>query len=601
MALARGVTVCVGPRRKTHARFRLQDPAEVCSFLEKLETEVTMKTAEQAFQFVTASYLTRINNQKASTLVELADGLDQATDASVFYHTFQSLGRYHFLTEGFSNDFAQWVLAALNRPVLAEWLGGVDIRDYVSLAELRADLRRLVADYCKDHPREAEISAFEPFYFCESVEVTVPLGSEAHTLEEFRSELLRLSHSSFYYHFISSRLRLQLKTNDFSLWFDAGLGLEDLARRTNRIDIYANTLDSARDEMVALIDRKIGRMMAAAPSLDRYIPLIGAEVDELHALARPLGGSEVLMVNSTAVGGGVAEMLNRLVPLLAELGLAPRWEVIAGDREFYEVTKAFHNALHGALYDAPPDAIEIFRRYSEVNRARLRLDAEFAVMHDPQPVALIDGRSGHSGHWIWRCHIDLSRPSQTVWEFLEPWVNRYDAAIFSSPDFSRQLPIPQYLFYPSIDPLSDKNRPLEPEFVRLVLERYGIDPARPILVQISRFDRLKDPVGVVRAYRAVKRYVDCQLVLAGGGADDDPEGSVVLAETREAAAGDPDIHILELAPDQPSGDQRAADGRHGRHSKEPARRFRPHGRRGPLEEEARGSLGCRRHPRAGHP
>ena len=218
-----------------------------------------MKVAEQAFQFVTASYLTRINNQQASTLVELAAGLDQATDASIFYHTFQSLARHHFLTEGFSNDFAQWVLAALNRPVLAEWLGGVDIRDYVSLAELRADLRRLVADYCQDHPREAEISAFEPFFFCESVEVTVPLGSQAHTLEEFRGELLRLSHSSFYYHFISSRLRLQLKTNDFSLWFDAGLGLEDLARRSNRIDIYANTLDSAREEMLALIDRKTGR------------------------------------------------------------------------------------------------------------------------------------------------------------------------------------------------------------------------------------------------------------------------------------------------------------------------------------------------------
>jgi len=288
--------------------------------------------------------------------------------------------------------------------------------------------------------------------------------------------------------------------------------------------------------------------MTSAPSLDRYVPLIGAEVEELHALARPLSGSEVLMVNSTAVGGGVAELLNRLVPLMEELGLVPRWEVVAGDREFYQVTKAFHNALHGALYDAPPDANEIFRRYSDINRGRLRLDAEFAVMHDPQPVALIDGRSGHSGHWIWRCHIDLSHPSQTVWEFLEPWVNRYDAAIFSSPDFARQLLIPQYLFYPSIDPLSDKNRPLEPDFVRRVLELYGIDPARPILVQISRFDRLKDPVGVVRTYRAVKRYVDCQLVLAGGGADDDPEGSVVLAETREAAAADPDVHILELAP-----------------------------------------------------
>jgi trehalose synthase len=169
-------------------------------------------------------------------------------------------------------------------------------------------------------------------------------------------------------------------------------------------------------------------------------------------------------------------------------------------------------------------------------------------MHDPQPVGLIDGRSGSAGHWVWRCHIDLSRPHPKVWEFLEPWVTRYDGSIFSSPDFARQLPIPQYLFHPSIDPLSEKNRDLEPSFVRGVLERFGIDPARPIITQISRFDRLKDPVGVVRAYRIVKRYFDCQLVLAGGGADDDPEGAAVLLETHQEAAGDPDIHVLELPP-----------------------------------------------------
>ncbi len=218
-----------------------------------------MRTAEQPFHFVTASYLIRVNNQQASNLLELNAGLDQATDASIFYHTFQSLGRFHFLTEGFSNDFAQWVLASLNRPVLAELLGGVDIRDYLSLAELRADLRRLVSAYAQEHAREAEMTGFEPFFFCETVEVTVPLGSEARTLAQFRRELLHLSHSSFYHHFISSRLRLQLKTNDFSYWLATSLGLEDLARRTNRIDIYANTLDSARDEMVELIDREMGR------------------------------------------------------------------------------------------------------------------------------------------------------------------------------------------------------------------------------------------------------------------------------------------------------------------------------------------------------
>jgi len=288
-----------------------------------------------------------------------------------------------------------------------------------------------------------------------------------------------------------------------------------------------------------------------AVSLDRYAKLLGPEVDELRALAKPLAGREILMVNSTRVGGGVAELLNRLLPLLEELGLHPRWEVLHGGKDFFEVTKAFHNALHGLAAPLPPNAFDIFRAYSESNRARMKLDSEFNVIHDPQPVALIDSRENHSGHWIWRCHIDLSQPSAEVWSFLQPWVCRYDASIFSSPEFARELSIPQYLFYPSIDPLSSKNRPLDDAFVLSVLERFGIDPERPILTQISRFDRLKDPVGVVRAYRIVKRYFDCQLVLAGGSADDDPEGSAVLEETRKEANDDPDIHILELAASSP--------------------------------------------------
>jgi trehalose synthase len=135
-----------------------------------------------------------------------------------------------------------------------------------------------------------------------------------------------------------------------------------------------------------------------------------------------------------------------------------------------------------------------------------------------------------------------------VWNFLEPFVLRYDGAIFSSPEFTRQLAVPQFLFYPCIDPLSEKNQPLEPDYVRKVLERFMIDSSRPILTQISRFDRLKDPVGVVRAYRIVRRYFDCQLVLAGGGAADDPEGGAVLEEVRQVAAGDPDVHLLDLPP-----------------------------------------------------
>ena len=283
--------------------------------------------------------------------------------------------------------------------------------------------------------------------------------------------------------------------------------------------------------------------------LDDYISVLGEpEVAELRALASRLQGRTVQMVNSTAVGGGVAEILNRLVPILQELGLAIRWEVITGGNDFFEITKAFHNALHGGPYDMPPEGFDIFLAYNEQNLARLQMEAEFTVIHDPQPVALIKARRDQSGHWIWRCHIDLSRPNSAVWQFLEPWVNRYDGAIFSSPEFSRQLSIPQYLFYPCIDPLTEKNHNLEPEFVREVLERFGIDPSRPILTQISRFDRLKDPVGVVRAYRLVKRYFDCQLVLAGGGASDDPEGEAVLAEVREVAQNDVDVHVLNLPP-----------------------------------------------------
>jgi trehalose synthase len=283
--------------------------------------------------------------------------------------------------------------------------------------------------------------------------------------------------------------------------------------------------------------------------LDDYAPVLGAvEVEELRSLASRLKGRSVQMVNSTSVGGGVAEILNRLVPILGELGLAVRWDVVTGGDDFFEITKAFHNALHGGPYTKPPESFAVFLAYTEQNLARLNMDAEFTVIHDPQPAGLIKARRDHVGHWIWRCHIDLSKPNPIVWGFLEPFVTRFDGAIFSSPEFSRQLPTAQYLFYPCIDPLSEKNMELDQEFVEATLARFHIDPKRPILTQVSRFDHLKDPVGVVRAYQSVKRYTDCQLVLAGGGAKDDPEGGAVLEEVRQVASGDPDIHILNLPP-----------------------------------------------------
>ena len=285
------------------------------------------------------------------------------------------------------------------------------------------------------------------------------------------------------------------------------------------------------------------------PVLQDYAAIVGEpEILELRELARLLSGRRVKMVNSTAVGGGVAEILNRLVPLIEELNVPTRWEVITGGEKFFHITKAFHNALHGASYDGMADWFETFLATNEENRRRMEFEEDFIVIHDPQPAALIAERSSGPQRWIWRCHIDLSNPNPLVWEFLRPWVDRYDASLFSSPQFTRGLRIPQYLFYPTIDPLADKNRDLEADFVRNVLEQFHIDPVRPILTQISRFDRLKDPLGVIHACKMAKKYVDFQLVLAGGSAADDPEGAVVLKEVMDAADDDTDIIILDLPP-----------------------------------------------------
>ena len=216
-----------------------------------------MKKAEQPFQFKTVSYLMRIANEMATTLAQLEEGLETCSDTSIFNHTFQTLSDHHFLTQGFSNDFAQWVLAACNRPELAEHLASLDIRDYLSLAELRADLKRLVSEYCEQNPQQAEQSAFEPFYFYEAIGVEVPLQMEAWTLQEFRDGLEKLSHAAFHFHFIASRLRLQLRTNDFSYWLESGLDLGTLARHVNRIDIYTNTLGSALQRIISLVEKEL--------------------------------------------------------------------------------------------------------------------------------------------------------------------------------------------------------------------------------------------------------------------------------------------------------------------------------------------------------
>lgn len=287
--------------------------------------------------------------------------------------------------------------------------------------------------------------------------------------------------------------------------------------------------------------------------LEKYVPIVGAEViDHLRHLAEPLRGSRVVHVNSTREGGGVAEILSWLIPFKQELGLETSWEVIEGGPEFYQCTKSFHNGLQGAPVAIPPGQLAAYEQTNRDNAERLRgllSEADFVFIHDPQPAPLLHFCPEHKGKWVWRCHIDLSRPHRAVWKYLRDWVGSYDASIWSLADFAQPLPHPLYLIAPSIDPLSQKNRDLYPGEVDAVFDRHGLDPDLPLITQVSRYDRFKDPLGVIRSYQLAREYTPLQLVLAGGGAADDPEGEEVLREVREAAGDDPNIHILLLPAD----------------------------------------------------
>jgi len=286
-----------------------------------------------------------------------------------------------------------------------------------------------------------------------------------------------------------------------------------------------------------------------AVTLRDYEKVVGSEVmDEIRMVASHVCHKSLQNINSTPVGGGVAEILTRMIPLLRELGVNASWDVIKGDEAFFNVTKAFHNALHGNKETITKKMLEVYREITAMNLRHMNLTGDVIMIHDPQPAGLILRKPEIGRQWIWRCHIDVSRPDAVAWDFLRPYIEKYDAAIFSMPEFAQQRPQPQFMIAPSIDPLSDKNKDLDTTYIRMVLENYGLNPERPIVAQISRFDRLKDPLGVIHAYRLIRRHCDCQLVLAGGAADDDPEGKEVLREVQEAAAADPDIHVLLLPP-----------------------------------------------------
>jgi trehalose synthase len=283
--------------------------------------------------------------------------------------------------------------------------------------------------------------------------------------------------------------------------------------------------------------------------IEDYAPIVGeSTVEELALLAERLHGKSVQNLNSTAVGGGVAEILSRMLPLLHDLGVDASWDVIKGNDKFFALTKKIHNALHGIAETFSPGELDYLVEVNRQNAKEVLRNADITFVHDPQPIALVEAKGYREGRWIWRCHIDFTNPQPEVWGFLKTFVDAYDGAVFSAPAFSRPLAIRQILISPSIDPLSDKNKDLPADLIDSVCQRFGLNRERPIITQISRFDYLKDPVGVIRAYKMVKNHIDGQLVLAGGGATDDPEGQQVLADVKQEAADDPDIFVIFLPP-----------------------------------------------------
>ena len=283
-------------------------------------------------------------------------------------------------------------------------------------------------------------------------------------------------------------------------------------------------------------------------SLADYVTIANRGLmDQLRALAEPLAGKRVLHLSATAFGGGVAEILYTLVPLMRDAGLETEWRVIYGQDEFFDVTKAIHNALQGGPRSLTEDEKEIFRRYNRENADALEGEFDFVIVHDPQPAAVIEHAKDIGRRWIWRCHIDLSTPNTDVLDFLLPWLRSYDATVFHRQAYvpaSDGLP-PAYIWPPAIDPLTPKNMALSPEDAAYIVDQFGIDVDRPLVSQISRFDPWKDPVGVIEAWRLLRtKHPSTQLALVGSMAHDDPEGWDYYNQTVAAAGGDPDIFIL---------------------------------------------------------
>jgi trehalose synthase len=270
-------------------------------------------------------------------------------------------------------------------------------------------------------------------------------------------------------------------------------------------------------------------------------------VDMILRLAERVRGRRFLNITGGRFGGGAPELLRTAVPLLVDLGTDASWEITGGDPGFYTTAGALKAALEGAERVLTDEALDHYVEMNRVNAKKLRLEADLVLVHDVEPATLVAHRPAQ-GRWAWRCHFDCARPQRRAWAFLRPYVSQFDAAIFSLPKFTRRLSIPRYVVAPSIDPLSDKNRDMPLREVAGTLRSLGVPQDRPFLLQVGALTPAEDPLGVVNAYRLVKKHSNVRLVLAGTGGGE-RESVETLAELREAAAHDADIVVLELPPD----------------------------------------------------
>jgi trehalose synthase len=292
------------------------------------------------------------------------------------------------------------------------------------------------------------------------------------------------------------------------------------------------------------------RVNVGHKNLADYASIVGRSLaDEIRTLAEPLRGRRVLHLSATAFGGGVAEIQYTLIPLLNDVGIETEWRVIDGREEFFDVTKAIHNGLQGNPQSLTDDQKEVFSRYNRLNADALT-DADewdMIVVHDPQPAAIRSMLQTSRPRWVWRCHIDLSEPNPDVLGFLMPSLSSYDASVFHMHEYvpSAEGLEGAVIWPPAIDPLAPKNMALAEEDAAYIVDQFGIDANRPMMLQVSRFDPWKDPAGVIEAYRVVKQqHPGMQLALVGSMAHDDPEGWEFYNQTVELAGDDPDVHIL---------------------------------------------------------